>query len=325
MRDRKDFSSISRLAERCLYGDSGENLKEGASQGEENRHTQLNKQIEQNGFKPLAREQVGFFHVWIRGSNRYIVFYESEDFKGFLTRCKSAASRNETIVTAFVLMDNHVHLQIYTKSLTAFMKSLLMSFNQWYNLRKGMRGQVFTSPFCSRPIYSVDYLEYNFLYILTNPVRAGMCESVKDYRWSSYHFTKVGHYNFLDRFIDVNNMVANFLFSSNKDLNLKALAHINEFWAAKEANNQEPNNGISSTCVSSGGLDRGTIRPTDNEVAQYLKFVLRGRDLGSVSRGELSRILKVLRFQGNASFRQISSVTHESFNDVVRMVKEAEG
>ena len=321
MRDRKDFSSLTRLAEKCLNGNSDA----GANLGDENRHTQLNKQNEQNGFKTLAREQVGFFHVWIRGSNRFIVFYESEDFKGFLSRCRNAAQRNETIVTAFILMDNHVHLQVYTKSLTAFMKSLLMSFNQWYNLRKGMRGQVFTSPFCSRPIYSVDYLEYNFLYILTNPVRAGMCESVKDYRWSSYHFTKVGHYNFLNRFIDVSNMVADFLFSSNKDLNLKALDHIEEYWAAKEA---ESGSGLGATPIVSSEPEKvvkSIVKPSDNEVAQYLKFVLRGRELGCLSRCELSRVMKVLRFQGNATFRQVSAVTHESFNDVLRMVKEAEG
>lgn len=332
MRDRKDFTSLTRLAEKCKNGNSDT----GAILGDEVRHTQLNKHNELNGFKMPAREQVGFFHVWIRGSNRFIVFYDSEDFKGFLSRCHNAALRNETIVTAFVLMDNHVHLQVYTKALTAFMKSLLMSFNQWYNFRKGMRGQVFTSPFCSRPIYSVDYLEYNFLYILTNPVRAGMCESVKDYRWSSYHFTKAGHYNFLNRFIDVSNMVVDFLFSSNKDLNLKAIEHIEEYWTAKEAESGADKAGKSVVNKSGPGLMatsllsstpekfvRSIAKPSDNEVAQYLKFVLHGRELSCLTRIELSRVMKVLRFHGNATFRQISAVTHESFNDVLRIVKEA--
>ncbi|MDD3989648.1 MAG: hypothetical protein PHP30_06095 [Bacteroidales bacterium] len=211
------------------------------------------------------------------------------------------------------------------------MKSLLMSFNQWYNLRKGMRGQVFNSPFGSCPIYSTDYLEYNFLYILTNPVRAGICMSIRDYRWSSYHFTKAGYYNFLSKIIDVDNLVVDFLFTSNKNLNERALKHIEEYWTMKrdqkiEVDNEgEENNGSNVFKQNKENMETEAVmnldKPTDNEVAKYLKFVLQGRDLDCLSRGELVRILKILRFQGNASYRQISSVTHESFNDIVRMLK----
>jgi REP element-mobilizing transposase RayT len=260
------------------------------------------------------RAQVGFFHVWIRGSNRYNVFYDTTDFVGFLERCQRSAEKNETVVSAFVLMDNHVHLQIYTRALNAFMRSLLMSFNQWFNRRKGLSGQLFNSPFSSKLIDNEEYLLYNYLYILTNPIRAGICENITKYRWSSYHFTKNGYYNYLGKFIEVSNLVNNYLFTSNNHLHLSALHHLKEFWSL------EGTEGVNNK-VKEHYKEKHIIRPTDHEVSTDLVFILQGRKLNEISRKELIRTMQILRDHGNATYRQISSVTHESFYDVVRMLK----
>ena len=260
------------------------------------------------------RAQVGFFHVWIRGSNRYNVFYDTTDFVGFLERCQRSAEKNETVVSAFVLMDNHVHLQIYTRALNAFMRSLLMSFNQWYNKRKGMSGQLFNSPFSSKLIDNEEYLQYNYLYILTNPIRAGICENITKYRWSSYHFTKKGYYNNLCKFIDVSNLVNDYLFKSNNHLHLSALSHLKEFWSL-EGSERENNK------MKEHYNEKHIIRPTDHEVSTNLVYILNGRKLNEISHDELIRTMRILKDHGSATYRQISSVTHESFYDVVRMLR----
>ncbi len=313
----------------------------------------------------LKRDQIGFFHVWIRGSNRNNVFYNNADFIGFLERCHKSAIKNETIVSAFVLMDNHVHLQIYTRALNAFMKSLLMSFNQWYNWRKGLSGQLFNSPFSSKLIDNEDYLLYNYLYILTNPVRAGICKNITKYKWSSYHFTKKEKFNFLNKYINVSDLVFNNFFKSNIELHYTANKHLREYWSLlddkktietntkaiadyKRANddkktlerekesikgletiesdnktraNNNNNNNNNNNREKRSYLSRQTnhlVRPTDHEVATSLSFLLKERKLNELSHKELIRVMKILRDHGNATYRQISSVTHESLYEVIR-------
>jgi hypothetical protein len=184
-----------------------------------------------------------------------------------------------------------------------------MSFNQWYNRRKGLSGQLFNSPFCSKLIDNEEYLRYNYLYILTNPVRAGICENITKYRWSSYHFTKKGYYNYLDKFIDINDLVSNFLFKSYNDLHAGAVKHLREFWSFEETEKGLKKN------------SKQLIRPTDNEVAKYMDFILKGRQLNEINRNELIKTIQILREHAKATYRQISAVTHESYYDVIRMLK----
>ncbi len=301
----RDFSALVGAADKSVAVTINDNLAALAPE--------INREL--NVTKELKRAQVGFFHVWIRGSNRYNVFYNTTDFVGFLERCRMAAEKNQTVVSAFVLMDNHVHLQIYTRALNAFMKSLLMSFNQWYNRRRGMTGQLFNSPFSSKLIDNEDYLRYNFLYILTNPVRAGICENITQYRWSSYHFTKKG-YNYLGKYIDVCNLVSNYLFKSHNDLHFYAYKFLKEYWSIVDGDNS-----AYSRIICASHYAKNIIKPTDYEVASNLDFILQGRKLNEISRDELQKTMKILRTECNATFRQISSVTHESYYDVVRMVK----
>lgn len=255
----------------------------------------------------VKRVQKGFFHVWFRGGNRYNVFYEEGDYIGFLERCKTSATKNKTAITAFVLMNNHVHLQVYTHTLNQFMKSLLISFTQWYNNRKDMDGQVFKSPFSSSPIYSRSALERNLLYIFTNPVRAGMCLTVEDYKWSSFHFAKKGYYNPLKYLVDVEPAAMEYLYKSKSSLIKSAQGF------------------VFSANIDSGGSGNKAeqkiklCKPNDSEVAIYLKTLLDGKNLRELSEKELSKIVKVLKHNQNATYRQISSLTHESYTRVKKL------
>lgn len=355
----QDLSSLIARVESSLYKDDDEGK---LSVAEKKRRDSM------------KREQSGFFHVWFRGCNRYTVFYESEDFVGFLERCNSAAIKHKTAITAFVLMDNHVHLQIFTNNLNGFMLSLLISFNMWYNKRKSMSGQVFTSPFSSSQLVTPNMLLFNYLYILSNPVRAGICADAREYRWSSYHFTKRGFYNALSDHIGVHFAVTDFLFSSNRMLNNTILRYLAEPWkflckAEAEAEVSGAGEGVCGTdgnsradetgragvtdgadatgggsCDSannsaigsvrgSGGEDLpevccgkvpepkpvGLVRPTDSEVAQCLAFLLGSRTLADLDRRELINLLKALKAHTNATYRQISALTHESYAFVCRL------
>lgn len=131
-----------------------------------------------------------YYHVWFRGSNRFNVFYTQNDYTEFLCRLDKMAIKHDTQISAFVLMSNHVHLQVRSNQLTKFMISLLISYTHWYNKKYEMNGQLFGSPFSSSAIHSWDKLEHNLLYILTNPIRAGICKSITEYPWSSFFYCR---------------------------------------------------------------------------------------------------------------------------------------
>ena len=71
--------------------------------------------------------------------------------------------------------------------LSLFLKDLKQRFTQWYNGRVGRRGTLWEDRFKS---VLVEGSEAALLtvgaYIDLNPVRAGLCEDPKDYRWCGY-------------------------------------------------------------------------------------------------------------------------------------------
>ena len=70
---------------------------------------------------------------------------------------------------------------------SAFMKLLKQRFSQWYNRRAERKGTLWQQRFKSVLVDGAgDALTTMAAYIDLNPVRAGMVEDPKDYRWSGY-------------------------------------------------------------------------------------------------------------------------------------------
>jgi len=71
--------------------------------------------------------------------------------------------------------------------LSEFMKRLKQRFTQWYNRRQGRRGTLWEERFRSVLVEGVrESLAMMAAYIDLNPVRAGLVEDPKDYRWCGY-------------------------------------------------------------------------------------------------------------------------------------------
>ena len=156
------------------------------------------------------RIQEGYIHSYIRGNNKKVIFYDDDDRIEFLKKCDRFAKHFDTKILEFVLMDNHVHLQLLTNNLTPFMKSLLMSYVQTYNYRHKSADKLFKTPFSSAAKYTDEWAIENMLYILKNPVKAGICQSPGDFKWSSYGF-HYGADTFLKHFIKVDtSLIDNF-------------------------------------------------------------------------------------------------------------------
>lgn len=84
-------------------------------------------------------------------------------------------------------MDNHYHLilQNNTGRLSSFMRQLNGRYGINYRRKNGGRGHVFQDRYKSTLIQEDPYLSVAVVYVLLNPVRAGITENPYDYRWSS--------------------------------------------------------------------------------------------------------------------------------------------
>jgi len=88
-------------------------------------------------------------------------------------------------------MDTHFHLVVETPepNLGVGMKWLKAAYAQDFNYRHGRRGHLFGGRFYSEVIARDAHLVEAIVYVILNPVRAGMVERPEEWRWSGYRAT----------------------------------------------------------------------------------------------------------------------------------------
>lgn len=132
-------------------------------------------------------------HVTFRGIERGEIFLDDLDREALLVRVDRLSVRTRTLIFAWVLMPNHVHLVIQTELgvLSRYMARLNTSYALYFNRRHGRAGYVFQNRFWSRPLEAdlekvVDYVHFS-------PVRAGIVPAAElsEYPWCG-HATRLG-------------------------------------------------------------------------------------------------------------------------------------
>lgn len=244
-----------------------------------------------------VRTQAGNIHVYFRGNSRFNVFFDDKERIEFLKHCRRASVQHDTIIEQFVLMDNHAHLQVKTSNVTKFASSIQQGYVQWYNWKNGTSDRLFKSPFGSASKISEEWVLDSMLYILQNPIKARICSHPSEYKWSSYHFHFNKH-NLLKKYIDIDSTFCEKYFK-NKDSFSRAilekavaLPQINEYKAG----------------------DFESI--TDVDLAKYIFEITEGKSIFSLSLSEQRALILRLFQETNANLRQISSLTHESYDHV---------
>ena len=69
------------------------------------------------------------------------------------------------------------------------MQRLLGGHAHWFNRRHGREGHLFASPFFSRLVERDEHLVAAAVYVVTNPVAAGLCGHPSEWSWTSYRAT----------------------------------------------------------------------------------------------------------------------------------------
>ena len=141
--------------------------------------------------KPRVQFGGAFYHLTTRGNNRRPIFLDDRDREQFLglfdTVLKSLAWRCHT----FCLMGNHYHFVVETPepNLAEGMFRLNGQYARIFNGRHGRGGHLFERRYSSVLIERESHLLEACRYVVLNPVRAGLCESADDWRWSSFRAT----------------------------------------------------------------------------------------------------------------------------------------
>jgi putative transposase len=140
--------------------------------------------------RPL-RLQVGTFHLGSRGVRKLPVFTNDDTRRRFLSLVDSVIAKYHWQLHTFCLMTNHYHLLVETEepTLSVGMQYLLSRYAQWFDWREAYEGHLFERRFFSREIEGDRDVLATSRYILLNPVRAGICHSAADWKWSSFGAT----------------------------------------------------------------------------------------------------------------------------------------
>ncbi len=128
------------------------------------------------------------YHVILRGINRQKIFRTDADYQKFLYLLKRTKEITKFELYAYCLMPNHIHLLMMEgeKPLEEVFKRLGCAFVYWYNMKYERVGHLFQDRFKSEPVEDDSYLLTVHRYIHQNPVKAGLCESVEQYPYSSF-------------------------------------------------------------------------------------------------------------------------------------------
>ncbi len=94
--------------------------------------------------------------------------------------------RRGLIIHAACVMSTHYHgvFEGRRSRLSAAMQWLNWSYARAYNAAHDLHGHVFSERFQTRVIEDEGGLERRLDYVLANPIRAGLCDTIEDWPWT---------------------------------------------------------------------------------------------------------------------------------------------
>jgi REP element-mobilizing transposase RayT len=122
-----------------------------------------------------------------RGNNKEYIFDNANYKDYFVSLLRNAVQIDGAQICAYVVMSNHFHIALrsYEKPVSKIMHRINTAYSIFYNLKMKRTGHVFQGRYQAIPILDDSYLLAVIRYIHRNPVAAGLCARVEEYRWSS--------------------------------------------------------------------------------------------------------------------------------------------
>jgi putative transposase len=138
----------------------------------------------------MLLHQHEYYHLYNRSNNNERVFKQEENYAFFLQRYRHHL--HDLVATAaYCLMPTHFHFLVLVKAAdTDLVRTKIGVFLSAYakaiNRRFGRHGSLFQEHTKAKHIYNPEYLISAVAYVHQNPVRAGLVQSLEDWKHSSY-------------------------------------------------------------------------------------------------------------------------------------------
>jgi len=126
-------------------------------------------------------------HLTQRSAGTEPMFVEDDDYLYMMGLLKEIADSHCLNIYALCLMPNHTHILMSPEedNLYDAMRDLFSRYVMWFNFKYERRGHLVGGPYRQAVCFDDSYLLAASLYIHINPVRAGLANTVSDYRWTS--------------------------------------------------------------------------------------------------------------------------------------------
>jgi putative transposase len=143
----------------------------------------------------------GYYHVYARGASKQPIFLEPADYYYFINLFNRYLSRKQQVNKAgvvypnyrekvellcYCLMNNHFHILLYQKEqggMSQFMKSVMISYGRYFNLKYKRSGSLYESTYKASMINADNYLVHISRYIHLNPRY-----------WQRYKYSSIRYY-----------------------------------------------------------------------------------------------------------------------------------
>jgi len=131
----------------------------------------------------------GIYHVIQRAPCKEYIFVEDSDYLYFLKLLKKTVQDFKIKIYCFALLPNHLHilLEIEEENLSLAMQYLFRLYAVYFNKKYKRKGHVFSGRFRASFCNNETYLLTASAYIHINPLKANLCQNLRDYRWTSVH------------------------------------------------------------------------------------------------------------------------------------------
>jgi putative transposase len=129
------------------------------------------------------------YHVLNRGNGKQKVFHKDKDYEVFVGLMGEAKGRYSVKILGYCLMPNHFHMvvaPVWAEELSKYMQWLMTSHVRRYHRHYGTSGHIWQGRYKSFIIQQNDHLLAVLRYVESNPVRAGLVGSAKEWLWSSH-------------------------------------------------------------------------------------------------------------------------------------------
>ncbi len=138
-----------------------------------------------------------YYHVYNRGINRQLIFFDEENYNYFLQQFTKYVSPFVDVY-AYCLMPNHFHFFIRVKEIQTEtkpnkltivekgFKDFFISYAKSINKRYNRTGALFQYKFKRKEIEDMSYYTWLAYYIHSNPIKAGLVKEFGDWKYSSY-------------------------------------------------------------------------------------------------------------------------------------------